>query len=69
MNQQLRQHEIDLRKEKQEKAVEKMDTTQTKESKLTQDSMKTMISADSALKQADVYEKKLQHRKKDNRMC
>lgn len=57
MNQQLRQHEIDLRKEKQKKAAEKMDTTQTKESKLTQDSMKTMISADSALKQADVYEK------------
>ncbi len=57
LNQQLRQHEIDLRKEKQEKAAEKMDTAQTKESKSAQNSMKTMISADSALKQADVYDK------------
>ena len=57
MNQQLRQHEIDLRKEKQETAAEKMDTAQTKESKSAQNSMKTMISVDSALKQADVYDK------------
>ena len=57
LNQQLRQHEIDLRKEKQETAAEKMDTAQTKESKSAQNSMKTMISADSALKQADVYDK------------
>ena len=57
LNQQLRQHEIDLIKEQQEKIAEKADTTQTKENKLAQDSMKTMISADNALKQADVYDR------------
>ena len=51
LNQQLRQHQIDQRKEQQAKRAEKTETTANGMSK---DSMQAMISAESAMKQAKV---------------
>ena len=59
LNNQLRQHQIEMRKEQQEKAVKSSEKRNSarKESKsagLSQESMKAMISADSAVPQAQV---------------
>ena len=51
LNQQLRQHQMDQRKEQQAKKAEKTETTANGMSK---DSMQAMISAESAMKQAKV---------------
>ena len=51
LNQQLRQHQIDQRKEQQAKKAEKTETTANG---LSKDSMQAMISAESAMKQAKV---------------
>lgn len=59
LNNRLRQHQIEMRKEQQEKAVKSSEKRNSarKESKsagLSQESMKAMISADSAVSQAQV---------------